>query len=124
VTCARARARQRLFLDAYEVVGPKIDALTDAELGLWVRLLGACARIGGPNVDAEALDEVRGLTTRRLARYVELGLLDAGDGGYVIPGWDGYFPRGPTATARKARQRERAVSRCIHLCTAARSSSC
>jgi hypothetical protein len=84
--------------------------LTDAELGLWVRLLAASARRGDPNTGRAALQVLR-LTSRRLARFVEIGLLEVVDGGYVVSGWDGYFPKDSTAAERKRRSGERAGAR-------------
>jgi hypothetical protein len=73
-------------------------------------LLGACARRRDPNVGAEA-PEIRGVTPRRLERFVEIGLLEVVDAGYVISEWEGYFPRDFTAAERQRRCRERAEAR-------------
>jgi hypothetical protein len=90
---------------------PDVAALTNGEFRLWVRLLCHCARYRDPSVDATTWREVRGLTARRIRRFVALGLLDEDAGSYAINDWKRFQPNDPTAAERKARWRARIEER-------------
>jgi hypothetical protein len=87
---------------------PKIDAPTNAELRVWLRVLCQCARLSCPTVDVHTRRDVRGLSGRRISRFVEVGLLDEIEAGsFEVHAWTTLQPRDPTADQRQARSRAR-----------------
>ena len=86
---------------------PKIAALTDKELRVWLRLLCYCAKTRDPSVDAVLLREVPGLSKRLAERFATLDLLDETHGGYEIHDWSHYLPKDATNAERQARWRSR-----------------
>lgn len=107
-----------LRIDDSFAAHPKIAALTDAQLRVWLRVLCYCARYKktrGAILEA-ALVEVPGLTKSTLNRFRNLGLIDPepepefdpypGAIGYVHD-WRFYNPDDATAADRMRRLRER-----------------
>jgi hypothetical protein len=86
---------------------PKIVQLSDSEFRTWIRLLCYCARVEDPTVDAATKREVAGLSTKRIARFVELGLLDSSGDGNEIHDWVKYRKKDETNAERQARWRAR-----------------
>lgn len=64
---------------------PKLGKLTDPEFRVWMRILCNCARYRNPTVDESS--GVKGLDSRKIAKYVERGLLDQEDGRLVVHDW-------------------------------------
>ena len=58
-------------------------------------------------MDALTGREVAGLTAKRVARFVELELLDPTGEAHEVYDWTRFQPRDPTAAERKARSRAR-----------------
>lgn len=85
----------------------KIAALTDRELRVWLRVLCFCARAEDPTVDHLTINEVKGLDTRKVARFAELALLDTVGKSHEVHDWVKYLPRDMTGAERQARWRAR-----------------
>jgi hypothetical protein len=90
---------------------PKIVQLSDSEFRTWIRLLCYCARVEDPSVDLATKREVAGLTSRRVSRFAELGLLDRLDASYEIHDWSTYRKKDETNADRQARWRSRQKNR-------------
>jgi hypothetical protein len=86
---------------------PTIGQLTAAEFRVWLRVLCHCARHKRPTVDALTRGEVAGLTAKKIARFVELQLLDATGDTYEVYDSTSFQPKDWTAAARQARSRAR-----------------
>lgn len=86
---------------------PKIAALTDRQLRVWLRLLCYCSRQTDPTVDAVVRQEVVGLTLATLKRFVELELLDPSGSSWEVHDWEKYQPKDLTGAERQARWRSR-----------------
>ena len=84
---------------------PKIAAISDRELRVWLRVLCYCAKTRDPTVDDTTIREVPGLTKRLVSRYENAGLLDAGDNGHEVHDWLVYLPKDATNAERQARWR-------------------
>lgn len=85
---------------------PKIIALTDTDLRVWLRLLCWSAQYRTRGVVSEAvLGEVPGATRSRLDKFAGLGLLDRLDVGFVIHDWAEY--NGNARERADARERKR-----------------
>lgn len=95
-----------LRIDDGFIAHPKIVALTDSELRVWLRLLSYCARASDPTVDKATRREVPGLSRKRCARFATLALLDEMHAGtYLVHDWLVYQPRDATNSDRQARWR-------------------
>jgi hypothetical protein len=95
-----------LRIDDGFIAHPKIVALTDSELRVWIRLLSYCARAGDPTVDNATRREVPGLSRKRCGRFAALALLDEmHPGTYLVHDWLVYQPRDATNHDRQARWR-------------------
>lgn len=92
---------------------PKIEALTDAQFRVWVRVLCYCAEYQNRGrFEAKSLRILRGITTKRLENFVKLGLLTEEENGWFhVHDFDFYNPRDPTARERSRRYRDRNKSR-------------
>jgi hypothetical protein len=101
----RLREVAWLRLDDGFASHPKIAALTDRELRIWLRILCWCSRHGDPTVDGIAINEVRGLSARTVQRYVDLELLDQEGAAHVVHDWTHYQPKDPTGAERQAKWR-------------------
>ncbi len=86
---------------------PKIAALSDRELRVWLRLLCYCSRQSDPSVDAVTRQEVVGLTAAAVRRFADLELLDASGPNWEIHHWEDYQPKDMTGAERQARWRSR-----------------
>ena len=84
---------------------PKIAALSDKDLRVWLRVLCYCAKHSDPTVDRVTRQEVPGLTRQVCDRFIGLELLDVEDGSLVIHDWVEYQPRDATGAERQARWR-------------------
>lgn len=96
-----------LRLDDNFASNPKIAALTDRELRVWMRVLCYCAQHQDPTVDRVVLNEVSGLGRSTLARFCELNLLDQSGADYEVHDWVHYQPKDSTGAERQARWRAR-----------------
>ncbi len=86
----------------------KISQLTDAEFRVWIRLLCHCGSARDPSVDRAAKREVSGLTSARVRRFQQIGLLDEIGDEYEIHHWPQYMPKEEQNAARQAKWRSRA----------------
>lgn len=86
---------------------PKIAALSDRELRVWMRLLCYCARHSDPSVDAVTRQEVVGLTSSVMASLIRLELLDESGSDWEVHDWEHYAPKDMTGAERQARWRSR-----------------
>lgn len=86
---------------------PKIAALTDRELRVWLRVLCYCGSHQDPTVDEIVRREVPGLNVRTVLRYVELELLDPSGADFEVHDWPQYQPKDSTGAERQARWRAR-----------------
>lgn len=85
---------------------PKIIALTDTELRVWLRLLCWSAQYRTKGAVCQAVTgEVPGANRTRLEKYTSLGLLDKTDNGYAIHDWAEY--NGNARERADARERKR-----------------
>jgi hypothetical protein len=84
---------------------PKIAALTDRQLRIWLRVLCWCGRHEDPTVDAVTIKEVPGLTPKLIAKYESLCLLDRVAKSYEVHDWIKYQPKDKTGAERQARFR-------------------
>lgn len=96
-----------LRIDDGFAVHPKIAALTDRELRVWLRLLCYCSRHSDPSVDAVTKQEVVGLTSAAIRKFAELELLDPAGTDYEVHDWALYQPKDLTGAERQARWRSR-----------------
>lgn len=94
-------------LDDGFAVNGKIAQLSDPEFRTWVRLLCHCGKVQDPTVDKVTVQEVVGLTPKRVDRYAELRLLDPIDDDYEVHDWEQYQPKDVTGAERQARWRAR-----------------
>lgn len=89
---------------------PKIAALSDRELRVWLRVLCYCSRHEDPTVDRGTMQEVPGLTSAVIQRLTTLALLDPVDepaGVYEVHDWTDYRPKDSTGAERQKRWRQR-----------------
>jgi hypothetical protein len=85
----------------------KIAQLTDNEFRCWMRLLCHCAKVKDPTVDKATIQEVPGLTSRRVGRLIELQLLDKIGEMAEVHDWAKFLPKDETSAERQARWRAR-----------------
>jgi hypothetical protein len=86
---------------------PKIAALSDRELRIWLRTLCYCAKVKDPTVDSVVLKEVSGLTPKTVGRFAELHLLDVSGHEHEVHDWLKYLPKDSTNAERQANWRAR-----------------
>lgn len=86
---------------------PKIGKLSDRDFRVWMRVLCHCARYEDPTVDEATMAEVKDLTSQRIARYRELGLLDRSGRSFEVHDWVHYLPKDKTGADRQAKWRAR-----------------
>lgn len=92
----------------------KTGRLSDPEFRTWVRVLCYCAKQEDPTVDVMTRREVAGLTSGRINRFAEIGLLDRVGTDYEIHDWSKYQPKDRTGAERQASWRARKkVSRSV-----------
>jgi hypothetical protein len=85
----------------------KIAQLTDNEFRCWMRLLCHCAKVKDPTVDKATIQEVPGLTSKRVDRFTGLELLDEIGKMHEVHDWAKFLPKDETAAERQARWRAR-----------------
>jgi len=94
---------------------PKIEALTDREFRVWVRLLCYCARqkAGGelPELRTKRSQIVPGLSAAFVAKLSRIGLIDDRDSIQFVHDFAHYNPTDPTAASRMQRFRDRNADR-------------
>lgn len=96
-----------LRLDDGFATHPKIAALTDRELRIWLRVLCYCSQHQDPTVDRITIQVVSGLTLKVIRKLIEVGLLDESGGDYEVHDWLVYAPKDPTGADRQAKWRAR-----------------
>lgn len=96
-----------LRLDDGFATHPKIAALTDRELRVWLRVLCYCSRQRDPTIDAITRQEVVGLTSAAVNRFAGLELLDVSGQDHEVHDWEKYQPKDLTGSERQARWRSR-----------------
>jgi hypothetical protein len=95
---------------------PKIMALTDSELRVWMRILcfsAANRRHREGQIHPSDRREIPGLTQTKIGRYIDLNLLEETDapGTLKVHDFHTYNPTDKTATERKRRQRHAETNR-------------
>lgn len=90
---------------------PKLGKLTDPEFRVWMRILCYCAKYRDPTVDESTANTIKGLDSRKIAKYETVGLLDRAGDQRVVHDWilysdatveekvGFYLTRAPEATA-------------------------
>jgi hypothetical protein len=96
-----------LRLDDGFATNPKIAALSDRELRVWLRVLCYCAQLQDPTVDRVTIREVSGLTLRVISKLIDVGLLDESGSDYEVHDWAFYQPKDKTGADRQAKWRAR-----------------
>jgi len=86
---------------------PKIAALTDRELRVWIRVLCYCGSQQDPSIDRVAKREIIGLSTRLILKLNNIELLDESGDDYEIHDWAKYQPKDLTGAQRQANWRAR-----------------
>ena len=97
-----------LRLDDGFAMHPKVAALNDRDYRAWTKVLLYCARYRTEgDVPEHAFHEIT-VTTPSRRRFIELGLLDVDEEGFVtVHDWSDFNKPDPTNAERQARWRER-----------------
>lgn len=82
---------------------PKINALTDREFRVWMRVLCWCARYKTGEIKG-AIHEIPGLK-QALPKLFSTGLIEGENGMVEVHDWAHYQPKDPTGAERQARFR-------------------
>lgn len=96
-----------LRLDDGFTANGKIGQLSDSEFRVWIRLLCHCAKSQDPSVDSLAIREVSGLSSKRVQRFAQIGLLDPVGDLWEVHDWAKYLPKDATNAERQAAWRAR-----------------
>lgn len=95
-----------LRIDDRMMTHPKIVHLTDRQFRVWMRVLSYCSQVEDPTIDEHVIRDVSGLTSKGVATYVRLGLLDVVSGSvFVVHDWADYRPKDSSGAERQARWR-------------------